>query len=141
MRGAEGDRGSYRRRYLPPLAWMGLIFAFSHQPLLPEVGGPWLDLLFKKGLHALAYAILARLWLRALDPDGDGAPAARRTAFLICLAWALSDEWHQTFVPGRTGRLRDVGIDAVGSLLALAWRRRGLGSTPFRAPRRHPPLG
>lgn len=116
------------RRFLPPLAWMALIFAFSHQPRLPEVGGPWLDLLFKKGLHALAYAILAWLWLRALDPEHTGSRAARRTAFLICLAWALSDEWHQTFVPGRTGRLRDVAIDMVGSLAALAWRRGGGGS-------------
>lgn len=111
-------------RSLPPLAWMAMIFAFSHQPRLPEVGGPWLDFLFKKGLHALAYAILARLWLRALDPEDSGSAAARRWAFLICLTWALSDEWHQTFVPGRTGRLRDVGIDAAGSLAALAaaWR-------------------
>jgi VanZ family protein len=102
---------------------MGLIYLFSDQPDLPRVGGNWLDFLVKKSLHALAYAILCRLWLRALAPDGRPSPAVRNQVLAICLLWAASDEWHQTFVPGRTGRPRDVLVDALGVLAALATAR------------------
>lgn len=110
-------------RFLPPLAWMALIYLFSDRPDLPRVGAGWLDFLVKKSLHALAYAILCRLWLAALEPEGRPSPAARNQALAICLLWAASDEWHQTFVPGRTGRPRDVLIDALGVLAALAAAR------------------
>ena len=40
-------------------------------------------------------------------------------AFVLSLLYAISDELHQTFVPGRSGRLTDVGFDSLGALLAL----------------------
>ncbi|HEY8449741.1 MAG TPA: VanZ family protein [Bacillota bacterium] len=65
-------------------------------------------------------------------PGRAQAPWARYlTAWLLATLYAATDEWHQRFVPGRTGSLTDVGIDAVGALLALAGigvrraRRRG----------------
>jgi VanZ family protein len=47
-------------------------------------------------------------------------------AATVGILFALSDEYHQTFVPGRGGTLRDVGIDGLGVALActLAWLRR-----------------
>jgi VanZ family protein len=113
-----------RYRYLPPLAWMALIYGFSDRPDLPQVGVGWQDFVVKKSLHALAYALLFRFWLRALAPEGRASPTAEAQALAICLLWAASDEWHQTFVPGRTGRVRDVAIDAVGALAAMAVLRR-----------------
>ena len=40
--------------------------------------------------------------------------------FLFCFLYACSDEWHQTFVPGRAGRIQDVWIDGIGFSLAVA---------------------
>lgn len=119
-------------RWAAPLIWMLLIFLFSHQPSLPSAPAAWLDLLVKKSLHALAYAILGLLWLRALRETALRHPAA--WAFAIGVAYALSDEWHQRFVPGRSGRLLDVAIDVLGLALGLLWavwrdgrRHRGRG--------------
>jgi len=97
---------------------MALIFWFSHQPDLPRAPAPLLDLLVKKGLHAAAYGALALLWLRALRAAGAPAPAA--LAFALSVLYAVLDEWHQSFVPGRSGRLADVFIDAAGAAAALA---------------------
>lgn len=41
-------------------------------------------------------------------------------AFLICAIYAISDEIHQLFVPGRSGQVRDVIIDSCGSLVGIA---------------------
>ena len=39
---------------------------------------------------------------------------------LICLSYACTDEIHQLFVPGRSGKILDVGIDAIGFCVAAA---------------------
>ena len=108
---------------LPPLAWMGLIYLFSDQAQIPSAPAPLWDWLIKKSLHALAYAILVLLWYRALRGSRRGTSRGKglTRAFLISLAWAASDEWHQRFVPGRHGRASDVLIDAAGALLAVFW--------------------
>lgn len=38
---------------------------------------------------------------------------------LIAILYACSDEWHQTFIPGRGGTIRDVGFDSLGVLIAF----------------------
>lgn len=38
---------------------------------------------------------------------------------LLCLLWAISDEIHQLYIPGRTCRIKDVLIDFSGSMLAI----------------------
>ncbi len=128
------------RRWLPPLVWMGVIFFFSAQPTVPSVPGRW-DLLFKKTMHMLAYGILTWLYLRALRGDepwesGSGDAAPRAVSAGLALLYALSDEYHQTFVPGRNGSLIDVAIDAlgVGGAMLLDWwlrseRRQGAEET------------
>lgn len=103
------------------VGWMVAIYVFSDQPDLPAVPGPWLDFAIKKLLHAASYGVLAGLWWRALVGAGLANPVG--WAFVLTVMYAFSDEWHQTFVHGRTGRLRDVAIDAAGALVALAWLR------------------
>lgn len=114
----------FLRSWLPPLAWMGLIFSFSAQPDLPSAPGPWLDTLLKKIGHALGYGILAWLYLRALRGRFHHPTAARAIALCLTVAYALSDEYHQTFVPGRNGTPWDVGVDGLGALgaMLLEWR-------------------
>lgn len=106
------------RRWLPPLAWMGLIFFLSAQPSLPSAPGRW-DVLLKKTTHAVAYAILTWLYMRALRGRWDDT-VVRVVGIVLAVAYAISDEYHQTFVPGRSGSWVDVAIDGVGILVATA---------------------
>jgi len=106
-------------RWLPALIWMGLIFFFSAQPSLPSVPGRW-DLLLKKGMHVVAYGILTALYLRALRGSGRDERMIRVASVVLAVTYAMSDEYHQTFVPGRNGTLVDVAVDGVGILIATA---------------------
>jgi len=108
-------------RGLAPIVWMAAIYIVSDQPDIPHAPEPWVDFVIKKLLHAAAYGVLAWLWWGLLA----GRDARRRALWSFCLtvAYAATDEWHQTFVPGRTGQPRDMLIDAAGALAALAWLR------------------
>ncbi len=106
-------------RWIPTWLWMGIIFAFSSRPSdeLPDFG--LYDLLVKKGGHMLGYAILAWLFFRSWQGSGLSRSMAYILAFLSSVLYAISDEIHQAFVPGRHARITDVLIDTVGILLAL----------------------
>lgn len=116
-------------RFIPPLALMGLIYFLSDQPDLSTGLGVW-DLILRKIAHMSAYAALTLLWLRALGPY---TRRALIWAVAIAFLFAISDEYHQTFVEGRHGSPVDVGIDTVGIVIAvLISRTRGFrrwGST------------
>ena len=101
-------------RWLPVLVWAAVIFAFSSIPSLNSGLGTW-DYVLRKCAHMTEYAILAVLLVRATG--------SYRAAFALAVAYAATDEFHQTFVRGRHGTAVDVGIDAVGALIGLAvWR-------------------
>ena len=104
------------RRWGPVVAWAAVIFAFSAIPSLGTGLGTW-DLVLRKIAHATEFAILAALLVRALRKPG--------WAIAIGIAYAVSDEIHQSFVSGRQGAPRDVVIDAVGVVVGavLASRR------------------
>ncbi|MEZ4594649.1 MAG: VanZ family protein [Chloroflexota bacterium] len=114
-------RSTWWQRWLPLLLAMGVIFFASHQPSvdLPNFG-IW-DFMVKKLGHFLAYGTLALLALRAVLPG----KRPYLTAAIIVLAFAISDEFHQTFIPGRNGTPMDVLIDMAGALTSLGlchWR-------------------
>jgi VanZ family protein len=98
-------------RFTPAIIWMILIFIFSSRPDLPSNQIFIVDFLMKKTAHFFEYIILFLLWYRAL---GKKSPL---DAFLISIAYAFTDEIHQLFVPGRSGLLRDVAIDATGMII------------------------
>ncbi len=127
----DGREGRVVRYWLPLAGWMALIYVLSDQPNLPKMPGLFLDFLLKKGLHAAEYAVLAGLWRRALA--AGGVRRAGAWALLLTVAYAATDEWHQSFVPGRHARLSDVAVDAAGASLALAWLE--LGGTKWLAGR------
>ncbi|HEX8066230.1 MAG TPA: VanZ family protein [Thermoleophilaceae bacterium] len=103
-------------RWAPPLALMAVIFALSAQPDLSTGLGTW-DLIGRKLVHAAEYGLLWLLLWRALR-DGMTRRGAVAVAFLGSLAYAASDEYHQTFVDGRHGTPVDVAIDAAGMAIA-----------------------
>ena len=105
------------RRYGPPLALMGLIWFLSAQPDLSTGLGGW-DLVLRKIGHMAVFGTLFLLWWRALPEQGPVIAA------VITVAYAVTDELHQTTVTGRHGTALDVLIDATGVLVAwLTWRR------------------
>jgi VanZ family protein len=69
--------------------------------------------------HLTAYAVLGLCWYLPLSRRLGGW--CRRPALVVmalCVAYAALDEWHQSFVPGRTASPGDVLIDGVGAALA-----------------------
>ena len=103
------------------MLWMAAIFLVSGTPGsdLPRFGS--LDYLVKKTGHALAYAILAMLFRRALGWQKRHVIVA----WLLAVMFALSDEFHQSFVPGRHASLIDVFLfDGIGAAvgMSLGWR-------------------
>jgi len=116
-------------RYAPPVAVMALIFALSATPDLSSGLGAW-DFVLRKIAHVTIFALLWLTLARAAD--------WRRPilACVIAVAYAASDEIHQSFVQGRHGTPVDVAIDSLGiGLAALAWaltaRRRGRPGPPW----------
>jgi VanZ family protein len=97
--------------WLPVVAWAAVIFALSSVTDLGTGLGGW-DLALRKIAHAAEYAVLGALLLRAT--------VRARVAFALGVAYAVSDEIHQTFVAGRSGSPLDVAIDAVGVACGIA---------------------
>ena len=97
--------------WLPVVAWAGLIFILSSIPDLGTGLGGW-DLVLRKLAHAAEFAVLGLLLVRAL--------ARPWAAFWLGSAYAVTDEIHQAFVPGRLGSPVDVAIDAAGVAVGVA---------------------
>lgn len=106
--------------WLPIVLWCALIFALSHRSDIGPTGPvlTWPEYLLRKGAHVFEYAVLYGLVRR-------GWPSL--PSWLFCVLYAASDEWHQSFVPGRMGRVSDVVLDSCAAGLAAwftAFRRR-----------------
>lgn len=105
-------------RWTPALVVMLLIFMASSMPAsrIPYLGE--IDLLVKKFGHAIGYALLALAYYIALPTS---LPRGYRAflAWIMAILFALSDEFHQSFIEGRTSSLRDVFIDTLGAAIAL----------------------
>lgn len=121
--------------WLPVLLWMVFIFIGSTDLMSAEQTsrfiGPFLrwfapdispetiasiQLFVRKFAHLTEYAILSALLLRALRQH---LLAARSVAFVLAALYAVVDEFHQSFVPSRTGSPWDVVTDSIGALLGL----------------------
>ena len=112
-------------RWLPAILIMAVIFWLSSTPAtkLPSFG-LW-DTIVKKGSHMLGYGLLALAYGFALRFD-------RRTwwlAWFLAVLYAMTDEFHQSFVPGRHPSWVDVFLfDGGGAAIALGlayWRQKG----------------
>jgi VanZ family protein len=114
------------RRWLPVIVWCAVIFALSAVPSLGTGLGTW-DLVLRKLAHVGEYAVLGALLARAVSRAW--------LALALGVLYAVSDELHQSFVPGRAGRPLDVAIDAAGVALGVvAWRALRRRSGADRAP-------
>ena len=147
------------------LAWMGVIFLFSTRagsvdqtyylakkalslfdPAEALNASPAalakVNFLVRKMAHVTEYFLLTLLCVRALRGRSKKTFFLLLVSAIIALLYAVSDEFHQSFVGGRTASLHDVGIDGYGVFLALlltVWLRavhsldrRITGKTPTR---------
>jgi VanZ family protein len=120
-------------RWLPVILWMAVIFTMSSWSTPPSLPESLLDLLMKKAVHITEYAILAGLLWRALG--GGTERRVMLAALAVAVFYAVSDEFHQSFTPGRSPSPVDVLIDGTGAaaglmVLAALQRRRGRRGQP-----------
>ena len=108
-------------QWLPALLWAAVIFYFSSQAHAPHVSGkPGVQHVVQKFGHAIEYGILAILIFRPLRRTHRlPLRLALFLAVLLSGAYAASDEWHQSFVPGRSALFSDFAIDTTGATVAM----------------------
>ncbi|HJB01897.1 MAG TPA: VanZ family protein [Candidatus Mediterraneibacter merdavium] len=135
--------------------WMAVIFSFSARPAEQSTGdsrwaghmigqlfvpgfGDWsdkeqeafaekVDYPVRKTAHAMEYAVLGLLTAGAYIRRGTSIRKGILVPWGIAALYAASDEFHQLFVPGRSGQVSDVVLDSAGVLagvLLLAGIRR-----------------
>ena len=109
-------------RLIPLSVIMASIFLISHQPgdslTLPKF---WQA---DKLLHCIAYGGLGLAAMLSLSPEMRRTRIVMSavTVVVFCMAYGISDEFHQTFIPGRFASIFDVMADTVGGIGAvLCW--------------------
>jgi len=104
--------------------WAGFIFFLSDQPFLKSgLPSQW-DFILRKIAHLTEYAILVYLLIQALKEHQLTHKQVLILAVSLAIFYAISDEYHQTFILGREGTSRDVLIDSFGIFLG-AWFNKG----------------
>ncbi len=119
--------------WLPPLVWMGLIYFLSSFHKLQASSVSWQDFVIRKTAHFLEFAILFVLYNRGLAKSTQ-LPIKKRLFLTLALAigYAMTDEFHQTMVSGRTGRFFDIGVDSLGAVGGLLFVLRLVKLLPDR---------
>jgi VanZ family protein len=135
-----GSTNESLRNWLPVFLWAAVIFVFSTdifssantagalepilQQLFPQLPVDYIERLhsvFRKLGHFTEYFVLGGLLWRALRYHDAAASRSRRLALSIAitLLYAISDEWHQSFIPSRTASVVDVLIDTLGGICGI----------------------
>ena len=121
-------------RWGPALLMMVVIFVSSNTPGddLPSLG--WWEDVFTNGGHALGYALLAAALVHGLTEQRSVSIPTLALAVLLAIAYGVTDEFHQSFVPGRSPDVKDVVVDGIGALIGVAvYRALRLRRTPQRS--------
>jgi VanZ family protein len=128
---AEAPEQAPLGEWIPVVVWGALIFTLSTEAfsaantariidpalrwIFPGIAAASVEvchMLIRKAAHFTEYGVLFWLLVRG--------PMAQRPymALLLCVVYALTDEGHQAFVPGRTASLYDVALDSSGALFS-----------------------
>lgn len=103
--------------WLPAILYMGLIFYLSSFP--PPQAAREVPVFFDiKVIHILEYGMLNLLVFWGLDKTSD-IPFIWKAVYSvgITLIYGLTDELHQVFVPGRSGKLIDIAANLIGCIM------------------------
>lgn len=101
-------------RFIPAIIWMGIIFYFSSRQT-SGIGGDsyWLRFLILKSFHIIEYCLLFLFVAFGFKFK------LNLISIIISYLYGCTDEFHQTFIPGRTGRFRDTFFDLSGILIGF----------------------
>ncbi len=106
--------------WIPSLIIASIIFFLSSRQKINVSDKSIINFIFFKSLHILEYGIFLLANYRATYATLYGSKTkAGLLALLLTVCYAVTDEIHQTFVPTREGRPRDVGFDTIGASAAL----------------------
>lgn len=128
--------------WLLVILWMALIFYLSHQPAMEsnslstgiveriiavidrvtfdiDIDTGYFNFFIRKSAHFFTYLILGMLVFNALTSSGMRGLRRFFIALAVCILFAVSDEVHQLFIPGRAGQVRDVMIDTAGAIVGV----------------------
>lgn len=118
--------------WLPPVVWAAVIFTFSSFSSIATSQIFWQDFIVKKSAHIIEYAIFAVLLFRSLKASGFQVKGAGFFALVIAFLYAITDELHQSFTPGREPRFRDIIFDTIGATFAVYFIWNLLPKAPAR---------
>lgn len=103
-------------KWLPAALMMLIIFIVSSQPASDLPNFDWADRIVKKSGHMIGYALLSLSYWRAFHFEQE----KRTLAWCLAILYAITDEFHQSFVLGRSPSVWDVAIfDNLGALISL----------------------
>jgi VanZ family protein len=106
-------------KYVSLVIWLAAIFYLSNQSLKIFAGFDVWTFIIRKIAHMFEYAVLALLIFRILrQTEKKHIYWDIAWVFIFTVLYAISDEYHQTFIPGRVGIYTDVLIDSVGALVS-----------------------
>lgn len=105
--------------WMPVVLWALVIFSFSSYSVGSSNQIYWKDFVIKKTAHIVEYAILTILIYRALKAYKFKSRNAALYAILASVLYGATDEFHQSFTPGREPRIRDVFFDTIGAVMAI----------------------
>ncbi len=127
------------------IGWMGLIFYLSHQNadnssqmssglieglikfFFPDISNNTLEsiveslqFIVRKTAHFVIYAILGIFsFMTFITYESINLSLRLALSLSVSMLYASGDEYHQTFIVGRSGELRDIFIDSLGALTGI----------------------
>ena len=124
------------------ILWMGFIFYLSHQPATvsnelstgvtevivrtiekvapnKEFDIKRFNHIIRKNAHFFIYLVLGVFVINAFRASGVYGYRGMALALLVCVLYAISDEVHQMFIPGRGPGIKDVLIDSAGAMVGI----------------------
>lgn len=129
------------------IIWMGVIFYFSNQEasvsinqsnkvieivdVIAKNSKSFKDIVLKlyeskgasfvirKSAHMFSYFVLAILSFIMVYTHKENINSSIKYSFIISILYAISDEIHQLFIPGRSGMIQDVFIDGIGVIVGI----------------------
>lgn len=105
--------------WFPVVFWMTFIFILSSIQVGSASEFYWKDFIVKKTAHLIEYGVLATLLYRGLKGSKIVTKKAMCYAIIISFLYAITDEFHQSFTPGRGPAIRDVFIDLIGATIFI----------------------
>ena len=111
--------------WLPPISLMTIIFFLSSRQSISVGKSYEVNFVTFKSMHILEYALMFFLLFRAYYRTftKKNKSILFFLAIITTLIYAAFDEFHQTFVPTRSGAIRDIGIDSIGILLSFLYTK------------------